>query len=241
MWEWLLEPIDPSRVHQVGVVISWHGRIMVLAWGVIAPLAILTARFLKVLPWQDWPHELDNQFWWRTHWIGQSVVVALTIVGVVLVQAVAGAVNWHGRLGYCVLALAVFQVLLGMLRGSKGGPTATAADGSLRGDHYDMTRWRLAFELLHKSLGYITIATALAALTLGLWEANAPRWMWVTLGMWWTFLLLASLLLQTRGWAVDTYQAIWGPSLEHPGNRRPPQGWGMRRPPSKPSENVRSG
>ncbi|MEM1382595.1 MAG: cytochrome b561 domain-containing protein [Pseudomonadota bacterium] len=241
MWEWLLEPIDPNRAHQVGFAISWHGRMMVLAWGVIAPLAVLTARFLKVLPWQDWPRELDNQFWWRAHWIGQSVVVALTALAVLLIQSAVTATGWHGRLGYTVLALAAMQVGFGMIRGSKGGPTARAADGSLRGDHYDMTRWRLIFEFLHKSIGYLTLSVALMSLSLGLWDANAPRWMWVMLGAWWTFLLAMALLLQGRGWAVDTYQAIWGPSLAHPGNRRPSQGWGMRRIPSEEAENVRSG
>jgi hypothetical protein len=34
--------------------------------------------------------------------------------------------------------------------------------------------------------------------------------------------------LQRRGLAVDTYQAIWGPDPQHPGNATPP-GWGMNR------------
>ena len=240
MWEALLEPIDPRRAHSVGFWVSWHGRAMVLAWGVIAPLSILAARFLKVLPWQDWPRELDNPFWWRAHWIGQSVVFGLTIVSVLLVRAASEATGWHGLLGYLLLALVVAQVFLGLISGSKGGPTARAPDGSLRGDHYDMTQWRLAFEFLHKGIGYVALSLAVATLGLGLWSANAPVWMWVALGLWWALLAGAALLLQKRGWAVDTYQAIWGPGPEHPGNQRPPQGWGMRRLRDEKDWNVRN-
>ena len=60
MWDWLLGPIDPSRAHEVGTLISWHARTMVLAWGILAPLAVMIARFFKVLPSQNWPGELDN-------------------------------------------------------------------------------------------------------------------------------------------------------------------------------------
>ncbi|MEL6523457.1 MAG: cytochrome b561 domain-containing protein [Pseudomonadota bacterium] len=229
MLDWLLSSIDPSRAHAVGFAVSWHGRTMVLGWAILAPLAVLAARFLKVLPWQNWPHELDNKLWWRAHWIGQVVVVALTLVGIGLIFNNSDGINLHGRLGYAVLLLAFAQVALGIFRGTKGGPTAPAKDGSLHGDHYDMTTWRVTFEWIHKSLGYVLICTAAATVVLGLWHANAPRWMWLIIAGWWAGLIALALILQRRGWAVDTYQAIWGPGPEHPGNRRKPMGWGMRR------------
>ena len=40
MLEWLLAPIDPSRPDVVGLAISWHARIMVLAWEFLVPLAL---------------------------------------------------------------------------------------------------------------------------------------------------------------------------------------------------------
>ena len=57
--EWLLSPIDGARAHEVGFAVSWHARTMVLGWGVIAPLAVILARFFKILPGQDWPRALD--------------------------------------------------------------------------------------------------------------------------------------------------------------------------------------
>ena len=230
MWEWLLAPVDPSRAHEVGFAISWHARAMVLAWGVLAPLAVLIARFFKVLPHQDWPRELDSTFWWRSHWIGQSLVFVLSIVGLVLVlPSQWNNMSLHNWMGYAVFAGVVLQVALGIFRGSKGGPTALAADGTTRGHHYDMTPWRRMFEALHKALGYGLLFLAALTILLGLWKANAAVWMWICIIVWWTLVVVAFFMLQRRGMAVDTYQAIWGDDPSHPGNRLPPPKWGVRR------------
>ncbi|MFK7869820.1 MAG: cytochrome b561 domain-containing protein [Roseobacter sp.] len=228
--DWLLAPIDPARVHEVGFAVSWHARVMVLSWGILAPLAVFAARFFKVVPGQDWPNELDNQAWWKSHWMGQTAVVVLSFVGLVLVlPSELATMSLHNWLGYGVLVGGVAQILLGLMRGSKGGPTAPAPDGSLRGHHYDMTPWRLMFEALHKTIGYGTLLLAVLTIVLGLWKANAPVWMWCALFLWWIGLITAFVGLQKRGMAVDTYQAIWGADPSHPGNQRGAPGWGMRR------------
>ena len=69
-----------------------------------------------------------------------------------------------------------------------------------------------------------------AAILTGLWLANGPVWMWLCLGLWWLVLAMVATVLQRRGWAIDTYQAIWGPDPLLPGNRRAPIGIGIRRP-----------
>lgn len=226
MWEWLLSPIDPSRAHEVGSAISWHARAMVLGWGVLAPLAVLIARFMKVLPGQNWPREVDSQLWWRTHWMGQSFVLVLTFIGIALVMPPdLASMSLHNWCGYGVLVGLFAQVLLGLFRGTKGGPT----DATLRGDHYDMTPWRRMFEALHKSVGYGVLVLAAVTILLGLWKANAPNWMWLALALWWPALVMLFIGLQKRGLAVDTYQAIWGDDPNHPGNAMPHPGWGVRR------------
>lgn len=227
--DWLLAPIDATRAHDVGFAVSWHARSMVLAWGILAPLAVLVARYFKVMPGQDWPRELDNKTWWRGHWMGQGVVVLLTLFGLGLILAVPREAGVHGVLGYVLLCLLALQILLGVFRGSKGGPTAPAPDGSLRGDHYDMTPWRIMFEWAHKLLGYAALVLSVIVILAGLWEANAPRWMWGGMGLWWSGVLAGAVILQRQGRAIDTYQAIWGPDPTHPGNRRRPIGWGINR------------
>ncbi|MEP3845066.1 MAG: cytochrome b561 domain-containing protein [Paracoccaceae bacterium] len=231
MLDFLMSPIDPSRVHEVGFAASWHGRFMVLAWGVLAPFAVMAARFFKIMPGQDWPRQLDNQVWWRSHWMGHSLVVGLSIFGLVLVLPS----NWsnlsvHGMLGYTILIGLLVQILLGVFRGDKGGPTQPKPDGSLRGHHYDMTRWRRIFEALHKSLGYGLLGLGVITILFGLWHANGPVWMWFLLTVWWIILVGCFVFLQRRGFAVDTYQAIWGPDETHPGNRGPKPGWAVKRP-----------
>jgi len=153
------------------------------------------------------------------------VVFLLARFGRALVFRAAGGGTAHGVLGYTVVALVCAQGAMGLFRGSKGGPT----DRTMRGDHYDMTPWRIAFEWMHKILGYTLLVVSAVTIVSGVWLANAPRWMWGVIGLWWLALGLIAVILQRRGLAVDTYQAIWGPSPEHPGNRRAPMGWGMRR------------
>jgi len=58
------------------------------------------------------------------------------------------------------------------------------------------------------------------AVLAGLWQANAPMWMWLVLPVWWAVLATLFVLFQRRGMVIDTYVAIWGPDATHPGNAR---------------------
>ncbi|MEM1129963.1 MAG: cytochrome b561 domain-containing protein [Pseudomonadota bacterium] len=228
MLEWLLAPIDASRAHDVGWHLSWHARLMVLAWGVLAPLGVMAARFFKVLPWQKWPDELDSRVWWNAHRAAQYGSLVFMAAGLIVILSipdepvsVTASVQLHRWLGWVVLIFGAMQFLSGWMRGTKGGPTAPAADGSWHGDHYDMTRHRLIFEALHKKNGYVVIALSWAAVLTGLWQGNAPIWMWLLIIGWWCFYVAAFAILLQRVQVVPTYQAIWGPDPEHPGNQGP--------------------
>lgn len=232
MLEWLLSPIDPTRAHEISTGLSWHARIMVLAWGIMSPTAILVARFYKVTPKQSWPEELDNRTWWKTHWMTQTLVLLFTFLALGLIISDTQhsvQAKLHVICGYAVIIFGILQGCSGIFRGSKGGPTARGRDGSVRGDHYDMTPWRLAFERLHKSVGYIILALVAYTIPSGMWASNAPVWMFLSIGLFWICLLVGFVVLQTRGYAIETYQAIWGPDQEHPGNQQPARGWGVRR------------
>ncbi len=223
-------PLSGAAVHGIEPWASWHARCMVLAWGVLLPLGALVARFFKVMPGQDWPRVLDHKAWWHAHRGLQYAGVLLMALGLWLVWGRAGSAGalarWHAGVGWAVCGLGALQVLGAWARGSKGGPT----DTHLRGDHYDMTPWRLLFERLHKSLGWLAVVLALGVIALGLVLSDAPRWMALTLVLWWLLLAGAFLRLQRAGRCIDTYQAIWGPGLQHPGNQLRPTGWGIRRP-----------
>lgn len=227
--DWLFAPMNAMRGHDVSGWLSWHGRLMALAWGGLAPLAVFVARFLKILPGQNWPSRVDNPTWWRIHLHGQSAVFGLTVTGLVCILVVSAGMpeaSVHRFVGYGVVFLAMLQVVSGLLRGSKGGPT----DATMAGDHYDMTRRRLVFEAVHKGVGYLTIMVAGLCVLLGLRAANAPNWMWLSLVVWWVLLGVTAMFIQTRFGAYDTYQALWGPDRKHPGNQMRKQGWGTVRP-----------
>ncbi|EFO32070.1 cytochrome b561/ferric reductase transmembrane domain-containing protein [Roseibium sp. TrichSKD4] len=230
MLDWLLSPIDPDRAHDVGVYVSWHARLMVVAWAGLAPVGVLGARFFKIWPGQDWPRELDNQNWWILHRFCQYGAVTLSFIALgllLLSQPLLFAFGHpHAFIGWSVVLFALFQVAGGLMRGTKGGPT----DIDLRGDHYDMTSRRVVFEYIHKYLGYATLACAVAAVVSGLWQANAPRWMWGVIGIWWTVLIIAFAYFQRQKMAIDTYQAIWGSDEALPGNSLKPIGIGVARP-----------
>ncbi len=223
MEEWLLASIDPNRDHYIDGLISWHSRLMVLAWGILIPAGALIARCFKVLPGQDWPNELDNKFWWRSHLVLQISGGFLMIGGLflALVSQDGYVASWfHRAAGWAIIILVAIQFLSGWLRGTKGGPTEPAPDGSFSGDHYDMTLRRLIFERVHKTLGYVLIFVGAAAILAGLWVVNAPVWMWLALAAYWAGLIVLAVTWQARGRTIGTYQAIWGPDEIHPGNRR---------------------
>jgi hypothetical protein len=233
MIEWLLSPIDSGRAHMVADAVAWHGRSMVLAWGIVVPVGVIAARFFKILPGQDWPRELDNHAWWLAHRILHYIAGLLTLAGLALVLgglAHIGSSGTHAIFGWAVVMLACGQFLGGWFRGSKGGPTDRHPDGSMRGDHYDMTPRRLVFEYLHKIGGYTALLVAMGAILTGLWRANAFIWMWIGISLWWAGLVVMVIVLQRSRRAVDTYQAIWGPDQRHPGNARRPIGFGVIRP-----------
>lgn len=226
---WLLLPLSGNANHELSFWASWHGRIMVLCWGVLLPLGVLAARFFKVLPSQNWPETLDNKAWWKVHLHGQSAAIVLAAVGVALIWNTAGGATplarWHGYMGWAVMALGVLQAAAGFVRGSKGGPL----EPLVRGDHYDMTPRRNRFEWTHKTLGYAALALALSTVFMGLVVADAPRWMLLAISLWYLVLATGFVWLQKQGRCIDTYQAIWGPEAAHPGNRIAPIGWGIRR------------
>ena len=229
LWQWLITPWSGASEHMVPDWLAWHARCMVLAWGVLLPVGVVAARYYKVLPSQDWPRILDHKAWWITHRLTQYMGVALMLVGVSLSWKQqlndSPLASIHTYAGWTLVAAGVFQVLGGLLRGSKGGPT----DQQLRGDHYDMTTRRVWFEYLHKTVGWSCMALSIVVIVLGLSMADAPKWMWLTLALWWTALLCWAIYLQSQRRSIDTYQAIWGPSAQHPGNALMPIGWGVHR------------
>lgn len=201
-------------MEEIGTDALWHGRLMVLAWVFLFPLGVLIARFCKILPAQEWPRQADNQLWWRSHLILQYGGAVCVAIALWLVQSSLTSFSpeftWHRLLGWITLVLLVIQIVSAWLRGSKGGPGDKSPDGSLRGDHFDMSRRRRLFERLHKSNGYLALVLAVATVLTGLSHAGAPGWMYICLFLWWLVLLVLFIVCQRAGLRINTYHAIWG-------------------------------
>lgn len=234
--DWLLTPLSGASEHVIAMHLAWHGRLMVLSWGVLLPIGVLVARYFKVRADQDWPRVLDNKWWWDRHRQSQYAGVLLMTIGVALAWCFesdsvtnsgagigagrerSGAwtiADLHRTGGWIIFALGWLQVVGAWFRGTKGGPTdprATPDDPSTwRGDHYDMSMRRQLFEWQHKLGGWIALALAAATLASGLVHADAPRWMFGSLALWWVALAALAAHWQRRGRCVDTWEAIWGP------------------------------
>ena len=228
--QWLNTPIDTTRPHTIEPYIAWHARMMVVAWGVLLPVGIIIARFFKITPKQHFPKILDNRFWWHSHIILQTLggVLAVFAWVYILYFGRQRTIPIHEILGWITMTGLVIQLLLGQYRGVSGGPTY-GKNAGIRGDHYDMTRWRYIFEYTHKYLGYILIILSWITGATGMWTVNAPLWMWGGLGGWLCLLMGIFAYLQYRGYAVDTYEAIWGMDRLHPGNQKRVIPFGVRR------------
>lgn len=238
---WLLTPVSGASEHYIATSIAWHGRLMVAAMGVLMPPVVLVARFYKVTPGQDWPRRLDNPFWFITHRRWGHVIGAIVVIGFGVALAGRGLVapwsNLHAATGWLVLLLVAVQIVGAWLRGTHGGPIEPISrrrkpPDEWPGDHFSMTPRRIMFEYIHKAAGYLLIVLTFAAIPSGLLIVDAPRWMPITMGLWWVLMLGVFVWLQASGRCLDTYQAIWGPDPALPGNRRKPIGLGIvRRPP----------
>jgi len=230
IYQWLITPLSGALSHEISTAISWHGRLMVLAWAVLLPLGVVIARFFKIWPRQDFPNKLDHQGWWISHQILQYSGLILMLIGLIFVikqrqiNAEHTFYTVHQILGYVVVVIGIMQALSGLLRGSKGGPT----DKKLRGDHFDMTKRRIIFEFIHKLLGYFVILLSCLAIYSGLVLADAPRWMFLIIIMWWLLLLGIFMWLQKQGRAIDTYQAIWG-DVDNAANKISAIGLGIKK------------
>jgi hypothetical protein len=208
MIDWLNTPLSGTPTHTIEPWAYWHARCMVGAWSVLLPIGALAARYFKVRPGQDWPRQLDDKVWWHAHRGLQWSGVLLMTLGAALslnqgTHAGALAVL-HASFGWILLMMGWLQVAVGLLRGSKGGPTKP----DLRGDHYDMTTRRLWFERVHKRLGWATLLCAIVVTAMGLLLSDAPRWMALGLGAWWTLLASVAWRWERQGRCVGTYQAI---------------------------------
>jgi hypothetical protein len=238
IWTWFVAPVSGAANHYIAPTVAWHGRLMVLAWAVFLPPAIVVPRFFKVTPGQDWPREVGNPFWFVTHrQLGYWIAIISTVGVALMLWAKDGwgpLGSTHASIGWVLFFLCWLQMFNALLRGTHGGPInpftrEPVPPSQWHGDHFSMTRRRVIFEIIHKALGYVLVLVAAIAIISGLRQADAARWMWIAIAAWTGVWIALFIKFQRDGRCLDTYQAIWGLDETLAGNRRNPVGWGINR------------
>lgn len=202
-----------------------HAALMLTAWGLLIPAGGVVARYFKVMPGQDFPRVVENLTWWRWHRGLQygGTALATVALGVILSETGGRFDTLHGRCGLAVMMLGWLQVVSGLLRGTKGGPTDSRANplepATWRGDHYDMTPRRHAFEAWHKPVGWAVVMLAGATVILGLQLVSSPAWLLFVVGALQAAACASIIDGVARHRWVGTYTSLWGPDPRHPGNR----------------------
>ncbi len=194
-----------------------HAALMVTAWGVMIPAGGVAARYFKVMPGQDFPRVFGDLTWWRWHRGLQyaAMVLSTASLGLIVLQVGGdGFGTLHGRCGVAVMALGWMQIVSAWLRGTRGGPTEAGAGArrpsTSRGDHYDMTPRRLAFEAWHKPVGWFAMVLAAVTMLLGVDLVGDPPWLLFLVGCLQAGACLAVVDGVTRRRWVDTYASLWG-------------------------------
>lgn len=205
-----------------------HAALMLTAWGFLIPVGGVVARYFKVTPGQDFPRVVENLTWWRWHRGLQytGMAVSMAALGAILLETGGRFDTLHGRCGLAVLTLGWVQLVSALMRGTKGGPTDTRANpedpSTWRGDHYDMTPKRRAFEAWHKPAGWVVILLANVTVLLGVHLVGTPAWLLFIVACLQVGACLSLVDGRARSRWVDTYASLWGTDLRHPGNRLKP-------------------
>ena len=236
--DWLNTPLHAGPLDDVNPVDFWHGVLMGTAGAVLVPVAVLAARYWKIVPGQDWPRIINHRGWQRVHGLCGVAAMLCLVVGVAMafqgMSLPSHLAHPHAWTGWGIVAVLLLLVINIALRGSIGGPgrhqpRTLVHLHDVPGDHYDMTRRRRIFERAHRWLGYGLMLALFANVMTGYWHVNVPRGLAVATLAWWACLALMALRWERQGRAVDGYQARWGPSMGHPGNRIPRLGGGLHR------------
>ncbi|KAJ3177644.1 hypothetical protein HDU87_004397 [Geranomyces variabilis] len=172
-------------------LVKAHGLIMGIAWGVLAPAAVLIARFGKAAM---------GVWWFRVHAGIFAAVVILTYVAFVLVYESIGSDGTHFSvsdngahviLGLIVLILAAPQALLGIIIDRLYNPERKATP---------------FHDLIHHHLGRLTLLVALVNIPLGIAlyyrdAPGSPTWAYVLFALAMAFTIVAWAVLERR-WAM---------------------------------------
>ena len=208
---------------------AYHAMLMSTVWFFLVPIAIIAIRFFKPAPTSYGIERGTGRFdrkllWWTIHYGVLYLAIGCSLLGLAIAVYVSGGISHsaHATWGFATIAFGTLQIVFAWFRGTHGGKHGVNSDpadpATWHGDHFDMTRRRRWFEAYHKTAGYFAIALAFGAAGSGLVRYWLPG-VAVALAIMIFAALVASVLLEGRGFRHDTYRSVYGNHPDHPYNR----------------------
>eukprot|EP00039_Didymoeca_costata_P032029 m.36600 g.36600 ORF g.36600 m.36600 type:complete len:614 (-) comp9156_c0_seq1:1321-3162(-) len=138
-----------------------HGAIMILAWMLLSPIGTIFARYAK---------HIGGRNWFLTHRTLQASAVGFTILGLIFIASAGVEFDQlqddslkHAQMGIAVVALAIFQALIGFFRKLISNEKEETVS-----DEYPHGPNRYIFNWLHKINGTVLFGLSLATIHLGI-------------------------------------------------------------------------
>ncbi len=206
-----------------------HAWLMVTAWFVLVPVALLSMRYFRPAPTPfGIPHEAGNldrrRIWATIHWVLLYAAIAMSLAGatiaVIVSKGFTGSI--HAFCGLATVTMGALQIVSAWMRGTHGGKYGADSDPdrpeTWHGDHYDWTPRRRWFESYHRTCGYVALAFALATVLTGLSRHWLPLVACVVAGSVVVFVALV-VLFERLDMKEDIYRSVYGTDPGHPYNR----------------------
>lgn len=158
-----------------------HGVISAVAWGILVPIGVMAARYLRPFPWAD-------PLWFYLHITCQLTGYTLGVVGWGLglqLQKYASPIKYfHRNVGISIFVFATLQVLAMVLRPKRG------------------SKHRRYWNMYHHTVGYATIILSIVNIFEGL-DLLQPesKWKDAYIGVLVALAVIAALL-ETAAWVA---------------------------------------
>ena len=169
---------DASGTESYLTLVIMHGVFMFLAWGILCPVGMFCARYLK---------ERDP-LWFKVHRAMMCAGLLCTVIGFgLIVPAILGSGHFkfaHGAIGLVVVILALLQPVNAVLRPHKPSPGEERSVG------------RLIWEILHRWSGRTAVLLGLINCILGVLIAVAPMSVVVTCIVWCSVIFILGVVLE---------------------------------------------
>ncbi|KAK5582604.1 hypothetical protein RB653_004189 [Dictyostelium firmibasis] len=133
--------------------VNWHASLMLVAFGLLMPFSIFSARFLKVFHW-----------WWPLHYVFNGLASVCALIGFIIAIVMLDGLDFstlHSIFGIITLSLVLVSILFGALSHFLWKPTRVGTP--------------IFPDMFHWFVGRCTFALSIAAIITGMVLHQVPN------------------------------------------------------------------